>query len=157
VLAAAKDLRLVILTDAGGHFCAGADISEFSRLRADSASGAAYEREVEACYAAIRVLPRPSIAAVAGSSVGGGCTLALCCDFRVLHRGAWFGIPATKHGTIYTIEECRLLLSIVGLAAAKRILLILQALDSDDYREGPVAFLEKRPPNFHRKLSRGRG
>lgn len=121
-LAAAKDLRLVVLTGAAGHFCAGADISEFSRLRADGASGAAYDRDVAVCYEAIRALPQPSVAAIAGSCAGGGCALALCCDFRVLHRDARFGIPAAKLGTVYSIEECRLLLSIVGLANAKRIL-----------------------------------
>jgi enoyl-CoA hydratase/carnithine racemase len=215
-LAAEREVRLVVLTGASGHFCAGADISEFSRLRTDSAGGTAYDREVGACFDAIRALPQPSIAAVEGSCVGGGCAIALCCDFRVLHRGARFGIPATKLGTIYTIEECRFLLSVVGLANAKRILygselfgaaaaqemgfanavvddnvvdsaiafgnamlanaplavagakLILQALatgevehrrpkierlirdalDSEDYREGARAFLEKRPARF---------
>lgn len=215
-LAGMREVRLVVLTGAAGHFCAGADISEFAQVRADSAGGAAYEREVAACYDAIRALPQPSIAAVAGSCVGGGCAIALCCDFRVLHRGARFGIPATKLGTIYTIEECRFLFSVVGLANAKRILygselfgaaaaremgfadavvegdvvdsavafgapmlanaplaiagtkrilqalaaadverqrpaieaLIRQALDSDDYREGAAAFLEKRPAQF---------
>jgi len=215
-LAAESDVRLVVLTGASGHFCAGADISEFSRVRADSAGGVTYEREVGACYDAIRALPQPSIAAVEGSCVGGGCAIALCCDFRVLHRGARFGIPATKLGTIYTIEECRFLFSVVGLANAKRILygselfgakqaeemgfvdavvdsdvvdsaisfgnammanaplaiagikrilqavasgeveqrrpeiehLIREALDSEDYREGARAFLEKRPGRF---------
>jgi enoyl-CoA hydratase/carnithine racemase len=215
-LAEERHTRLVILTGAGGHFCAGADISEFSRVRADSAGGALYEREVGACYEAIRALPQPSIAAIAGSCVGGGCAIALSCDFRVMHRGARFGIPATKLGTIYTVEECRLLYSVVGFANAKRILygselfdvvaaremkfadavtredvvqgaiefgqtmmanaplaiagtkkilqalavgevqrerqaieaLIKEALDSEDYREGARAFLEKRPPSF---------
>ncbi|HEX5452643.1 MAG TPA: enoyl-CoA hydratase-related protein [Stellaceae bacterium] len=121
-LAERRAVRLVILTGAGGHFCAGADISEFGRVRADSDSGAAYTGEVGACYAAIRALPQPSIAAIEGSCVGGGCAIALCCDFRVMRRGARFGIPATKLGTIYTIEECRFLYSAVGLANAKRIL-----------------------------------
>jgi len=215
-LAGMREVRLVVLTGASGHFCAGADISEFSRVRADSAGGAVYEREVAACYDAIRALPQPSIAAVEGSCAGGGCAIALCCDFRVLHRGARFGIPATKLGTIYTIEECRFLFSVVGLANAKRILygselfgadaardmgfadavvdgdvvesaiafgaammanaplaiagtklilqalaagttdllrpeieaLIKEALDSEDYREGARAFLEKRPASF---------
>lgn len=215
-LAARPEVRLVVLTGAAGHFCAGADISEFARVRADSAGGAAYEREVAACYEAIRALPQPSIAAIEGSCVGGGCAIALCCDFRVMHQGARFGIPATKLGTIYTIEECRFLFSVVGLANAKRILygselfgaaaahemgfadsvvdgdvinaaiafgaamtknaplaiagiklilqalaagtvesrrgdivaLVRQALDSEDYREGARAFLEKRPPRF---------
>jgi enoyl-CoA hydratase/carnithine racemase len=121
-LAPRRHLRLVVLTGAGGHFCAGADISEFARARADSETGAAYEREVAACYQAIRALPQPSVAAIEGPCVGGGCAIALCCDFRVMRRGARFGIPATKLGTIYTIEECRFLFSVVGLANAKRIL-----------------------------------
>lgn len=215
-IAARREVRLVVLTGSSGHFCAGADISEFAAVRADSAGGATYEHEVAACYEAIRALPQPSVAAIEGSCVGGGCAIALCCDFRVMRRGARFGIPATKLGTIYTIEECRFLYSIVGLANAKRILygsqlfdaeaargmgfadlvveddavaaaiafgrpmaanaplaiagtkLILQelaggdtasrrdeiagliraALDSEDYREGARAFLEKRPANF---------
>lgn len=215
-LATEKDVRLVVLTGAGGHFCAGADIAEFPRLRADSASGAAYEREVKAAYEALRALPQPTIAGIAGFCVGGGCALALCCDFRVLHTDAQFGIPAAKLGTMYSITECRLLFEVVGLANAKRILyggalfdaaaalrmgfadaavegevvesaigfgshimanaplavrgskavlqaladgevenrreeleaLIRQALDSEDYREGTAAFLEKRLPNF---------
>src|SRR4051812_32495694 len=215
-LAAERDVRLLILTGAGGHFCAGADISEFARVRADSTGGAAYEREVGACYDAIRALPQPSIAAIAGSCVGGGVAIALCCDFRVMHSGARFGIPATKLGTIYTIEECRFLFSVIGLTNAKRILygselfdaafarevgftdavvdgeivesaiafgapmsanaplaiagtkrilqalatgdvetrrpeieqLIREALDSEDYRDGAAAFLEKRPARF---------
>ena len=121
-LADMRDVRLVVLTGAGGHFCAGADISEFAEVRKDSASGAAYEREVAACYAAIRALPQPSIAAIEGSCVGGGCAIAACCDFRVMHRAARFGIPATKLGTIYTVEESRFIYALVGLANAKRIL-----------------------------------
>lgn len=215
-LAATPEVRLVILTGAAGHFCAGADISEFAQVRADSVGGATYGREVAACYEAIRALPQPSVAAIEGSCVGGGCAIALCCDFRVMRQGARFGIPATKLGTIYSVEECRFLYGIVGLANAKRILfgselldaaaardmgfadavvdgdvvaaaaqfgrqmmanaplaiagvkLILQslaagdvdqrraaidgltrqALDSDDYREGARAFLEKRPARF---------
>jgi enoyl-CoA hydratase/carnithine racemase len=128
-------VRLVILTGTGGHFCAGADISEFSRVRADSASGATYETTVGATYAAIRALPQPSIAAIEGSCAGGGCAIALCCDFRVMRHGARFGIPAAKLGTIYTIEECRLLWSTVGTANAKRVLFGGDLLDAETARE----------------------
>jgi enoyl-CoA hydratase/carnithine racemase len=121
-LAERRDVRLIILTGAGGHFCAGADISEFAEARADSATGAEYTREVAACYAAIRAAPQPTLAAIEGACVGGGCAIALCCDFRVMHRAARFGIPATKLGTIYTAAECRFLYQVVGLANAKRIL-----------------------------------
>src|SRR5579864_6925652 len=113
-----REVRLVILTGAGGHFCAGADISEFSTARADSASGSRYEEEIEACYTAIERLRQPSIAAIEGYCVGGGCALAMCCDFRIARRGARFGIPAAKLSVIYGIHECRLLLPLVGLSNA---------------------------------------
>jgi enoyl-CoA hydratase/carnithine racemase len=129
-LAKEREVRLVVLTGAEGHFCAGADISEFATARSNAASGAAYEREVAAAYNAIRTLPQPSVAAIAGSCAGGGCAIALCCDFRVMHRGARFGIPAAKLGTIYTIDECRFLYSVVGLANAKRVLYSGDLLDA---------------------------
>src|SRR5579885_1226507 len=69
------------------------------------------------------------------TGVGGGCAIAMCCDFRVMRHGARFGIPATKLGTIYTIEECRLLLNTVGLAAAKRILYGSELRDAAAARE----------------------
>ena len=52
-----------------------------------------------------------------------------------MHRGARFGIPATKLGTIYTIEECRFLFSVVGLANAKRILYGSELFDAAAARE----------------------
>jgi len=134
-LAGDRQIRLVVLTGTGGHFCAGADISEFARLRADADSGAVYDREVRAAYEAIRALPQPSVAAIAGSCAGGGCAIVLCCDFRVLHRNARFGIPAAKLGTIYSVEECGLLYAVVGLANAKRILYGGDLLDAGAAKE----------------------
>ncbi|HUI17921.1 MAG TPA: enoyl-CoA hydratase-related protein [Alphaproteobacteria bacterium] len=117
-----REVRLVILTGAAGHFSAGADISEFAALRADHDSGAVYEREVAACYDAIQALPQPSVAAIQGYCVGGGMAIAMACDFRVAQKGARLGIPAAKLGTIYSLQESALLLALVGLAHAKRIL-----------------------------------
>ena len=62
--------------------------------------------------------------------------IALCCDFRVMHSGARFGIPATKLGTIYTIEECRFLFSVIGLTNAKRILYGSELFDAVRARGG---------------------
>jgi len=210
------DVRGVILTGADGHFSSGADISEFSKLRADSEMGQAYETDVEACYEAIFSLPKPTVAAVDGYAVGGGCALAMTCDFRVASRRAAFGIPAARLGIVYSPRECRMLQTLVGNANAKRILfsgdtvpaqraleiglvdelteadpvaaaagllkgmaakapiaiagmkltlnaiahdrlkdqeaniheLTARAFDSEDYREGARAFLEKREPSF---------
>jgi enoyl-CoA hydratase/carnithine racemase len=115
-------VRIVILTGAGGHFCAGADISEFAALRGDAAAGRTYEEAVDDCYEALGGLAKPTLAAISGSCVGGGLALAMACDFRIADASARFGIPAARLGVVYSVRECRMLLSLVGLAGAKRIL-----------------------------------
>jgi enoyl-CoA hydratase/carnithine racemase len=116
------EVRAVILAGAGGNFCAGADISEFAQLRSDVESGRIYEDATKAATVAIRDFPRPTIAAVSGFGVGGGCGLALTCDFRVGDRTTRMGIPAARLGVIYSSIDCDLLFRQVGLSAAKRIL-----------------------------------
>jgi enoyl-CoA hydratase/carnithine racemase len=116
------EVRVVILTGAGGHFCAGADISEFSRVRSDPQSGRSYEAANEAAILALRDCRKPTIAAVSGYGVGGGCALALACDFRVGDTSTRMGIPAARLGIVYGELDCALLFRQVGLANAKRIL-----------------------------------
>lgn len=117
-----RDVRAVILTGAGGHFCAGADISEFATVRADAAMGRMYEEAADAATRAIRDCPRPTIAAISGYAMGGGCGLALACDFRVADLTARMGIPAARLGIVYGALDCGLLLRQAGLANAKRVL-----------------------------------
>lgn len=119
---ASRDVRAVILTGAGGNFCAGADISEFPTVRADAEAGRIYEAAAEAATFAIRDFPRPTIAAISGYGVGGGCGLALSCDFRVADGSAQMGIPAARLGIVYSTLDCKLLYRQVGLANAKRVL-----------------------------------
>jgi len=121
-LARSRDARAVILTGAGGHFCAGADISEFDTNRNNVESGQAYEHEAEAATIAVRDWPGPTIAAISGFAMGGGCGLALACDFRVGDSTAKIGIPAARLGVLYGTLDCGLLYRQVGLANAKRVL-----------------------------------
>jgi enoyl-CoA hydratase/carnithine racemase len=126
-------VRAVILTGAG-TFCAGADISEFPRIRRNAAEGKIYDRAVDQCSEAIMELPKPTIAAISGFCVGGGCALALACDFRIAEADAQLGIPAARLGIVYTIRDTRNLLYAVGLANAKRILYSGELLSAAEAR-----------------------
>ena len=138
---AARNVRAVILTGAGGNFCAGADISEFPTVRADAEAGRIYEEAAEGAARAIRDFPRPTIAAISGYGVGGGCGLALSCDFRVADSSSQMGIPAARLGIVYGPLDCELLYRQVGLANAKRILFSGQFYDlADCVRMGLVDF-----------------
>lgn len=115
-------LRSIILTGAGGAFCAGADIKEFARIRATERDVEAYAETVDRCTLAIADSPKATFAAVSGPAYGGGCGLAVACDFRVVERNASFAIPASKLGIVYGIEETRALYLTVGLVTAKEML-----------------------------------
>lgn len=123
-------LRAVILTGAGGHFCAGADIGEFDSTRGDASSGAAYTRAVDAAAEAILEIEKPVIGAIEGSCFGGGCGLAMDCDIRIAAPGARFAVPAAKLNIVYNPRDTRNLLSLVGPGAAKRILFSAEAVDA---------------------------
>ena len=127
-----EEVRVVILTGAGGNFCAGADISEFPTVRADSRSGRIYEAANEAASIALRDCPKPTIAAISGYGMGGGCALALACDFRVGDATTRMGIPAARLGVVYGELDCALLYRQVGVANAKRVLYTGAAFDVKD-------------------------
>jgi enoyl-CoA hydratase/carnithine racemase len=123
------DVRAVILTGAGEHFCAGADIIEFATTRSSSAAGHAYDRIVDECSDAIMHLPKPTIAAIKGFCIGGGSGLALANDFRFAAPSAVFAITAARLSIVYGIRETQNLLVAVGLSNAKKILYSAERFD----------------------------
>jgi enoyl-CoA hydratase/carnithine racemase len=125
------DVRVLVLTGAGGHFSAGADITEFGEVRSSVEQGVTYEHAADSCTEALMDLGKPTIAAIAGYAIGGGCGLALACDFRVADRTATLGIPAARLGIVYGTVDCRNLLNLVGLARAKEVLFTARRYDAD--------------------------
>ena len=117
-----RDIRGVILRGAGADFSVGADISEFENIRDDRHQSAAYEVAVDACSGAINALRKPVVAAISGYCLGGGCHLALACDFRFGDRSAMVGIPAAKLSIVYGLKSVQRLLALTGVSNAKRIL-----------------------------------
>jgi enoyl-CoA hydratase/carnithine racemase len=130
-LGAEPALRAVILTGAGGAFSAGADIKEFAEVRADSAAARAYAEAVERALESVARCPKAVYAAISGPAFGGGCGLALACDFRVADQTASFAIPAAKLSIVYGLAETRALLSAVGLARAKEMLFAARRHDAE--------------------------
>jgi enoyl-CoA hydratase/carnithine racemase len=121
-LADDDDVRAVVLTSSSADFCVGADIAEFDRIRENREQSAAYEVSVDACSAAIANLAKPVIAAISGYCLGGGCHLALACDFRFADGSAKIGIPSAKLSIVYGVSSVQRLLAIAGIANAKRML-----------------------------------
>ena len=101
-------------------------------MRADSRSGRIYEAANEAATIALRDCRKPTIAAISGYGMGGGCALALACDLRVGDATTRMGIPAARLGIVYGELDCALLYRQVGLANAKRVLYTGRAFDASD-------------------------
>jgi len=131
-LGAEPSIRAIILTGAGGAFCAGADISEFPAVRATPEDGHVYEAAGDACQTLIQTCPKATIAAISGPCYGGGVGLALACDFRVADRSAYFAIPAARLSNVYGVVETRALFNAVGLAAAKEVLFSGRRYEADE-------------------------
>lgn len=112
------------------HFSAGADISEFTTLRADPSGAQRYSAAVHAGERAIASLPKPTIAAVRGVCVGGGCEIALACDIRIAGEDARFGITPAKLGIVYNATSTKQLVDAVGPAWARQILFTADIIDA---------------------------
>jgi enoyl-CoA hydratase/carnithine racemase len=116
------EVRGVVLKGAGKDFSVGADISEFEKIRDDRHQSAAYEVAVDSCSCAIASLGKPVVAAISGYCLGGGCHLALACDFRFADLTATIGIPSARLSIVYGVHSVQRLLALTGVSNAKRIL-----------------------------------
>jgi len=126
-----KDARAIVLTGAGETFCAGADISEFGSTRNNAAAAAVYSRHVDAAETAIHEAPLPVVAAIRGPAIGGGCGLAVACDFRFGDSTTRMGIPAARLSIVYSLKETQVLAEVVGASSAKRILFSADHFDAE--------------------------
>ncbi|MFE7933771.1 enoyl-CoA hydratase/isomerase family protein [Streptomyces sp. NPDC057456] len=152
-LAADPAVRALVLTGAGGTFCAGADISTLQKSAEEAQELAGRAEEALAAF------PKPTLAAVRGHCVGGGAQLAAACDLRFAEEGARFGVTPAKLGIVYTSTATRRLVSLVGPATAKYLLFSGELIDTERaLRTGlvdevlPVDGLEARVAEFTRVL-----
>jgi enoyl-CoA hydratase len=113
------DIRVVILTGAGKAFVAGADIAEMQDMQPNQAR--AFAEMGGAVGHAIESSEKAWIAAVNGFALGGGCELALCCDFIHASEKAKFGQPEVKLGVIPGFGGTQRLARRVGVAKCKEL------------------------------------
>jgi enoyl-CoA hydratase/carnithine racemase len=128
-------VRLLVVRGEGAHFAAGADIAEFETIYTTRLGALANHKTIQAAMRALETFAKPSVAAIRGACVGGGCGLALCADFRYADDTARFGITPGKLGLAYGVGDTRRLVRAVGLSAAKDILFtgrLMQAAEAKD-------------------------
>ncbi len=112
-----SDIAAVIVYGGERVFAAGADIKEMQTMSYPDMVD--WAPRLSECFSAIAAIPKPTIAAVAGYALGGGCELTLCCDFRIAANDATFGQPEILLGIIPGAGGTQRLSRLVGPAKAK--------------------------------------
>jgi len=125
------DARALVVTGAGDKaFVAGADISEFQAMT--PAEARQYARDGQAVMRRLETLGMPSIAAINGHALGGGCELAMACTFRVMATSARIGLPEVKLGLIPGFGGTQRLARLVGRQRALELMLTGRLADADE-------------------------
>lgn len=121
-LVASSDVRLLVVTGAGGAFCSGADLNDFAAMRGDESAVARFRMEMRAALDALRLLTIPTVAVVEGACYGAGVALALACDIRIAANVSEFAITPAKIGISYPQEDVHRLVALIGPGHAARML-----------------------------------
>lgn len=131
-------VRGVVITGEGEKaFVAGADIVEMQGMSGEE--GEAYSRRMQDVTLRLEALPVPVIAAVNGFALGGGCELAMACDFVYASRNAKFGQPEVNLGLIPGFGGSVRLARRVGIGMARELIYSGRAIGADEaYRIGLV-------------------
>lgn len=137
VTEAGRNSRIVIVTGAGGSFCAGGDLDELAGWsRGDPGDiGATLYGSFQAMILAVRSTDAVVIASVPGAAVGAGMDLALACDLRVAARSATFGQIWVRLGVIPGTGGAFLTQALAGPSKAAELLLTGEVIGADEALE----------------------
>lgn len=119
-----SEVRALVMTGAGGHFCAGADLS--------GVEDGAFAELLNRVLARLSELPCVTIAAADGAALGAGTQLAVACDLRVATPTARFGIPAGKLGLAVDTWTADRLTMLAGHGPARAMLLASEVVSGED-------------------------
>jgi len=114
-------VRCLIVTGQGNKaFAAGADVSEMLNFNKETALR--FSKMGNDIFRNLEILPIPTIAAVNGYAIGGGCELALCCDIRLASDDATFMLPETRLGIIPGFGGTQRLMRHISISQAKEMI-----------------------------------
>ena len=124
-------VKVIILTGEGEKaFSAGADIEYMSKISPDES--VAYAKTGQLVTATVELVKQPTIAAINGFALGGGCELALACDIRIAADTARIGQPEVTIGVCPGWGGTQRLQRIVGIAKAKELIYTGRMVKADE-------------------------
>jgi enoyl-CoA hydratase len=130
------NIGAIVITGSARAFAAGADIEEM----ADLSYSEFYCDDIFAPWDSLRLISKPIIAAVGGYALGGGCELALMCDFIIASEDVQFGQPEIKLGILPGIGGSQRLANAVGKSLAMDLVLTGRTIGADEAKaSGMVA------------------
>jgi enoyl-CoA hydratase/carnithine racemase len=124
------EIKAVIVYGGEKVFAAGADIVEFTTVSYQAMTTRA--TELSACFDAVARIGKPVVAAITGYALGGGCELALACDWRVVAEDAKLGQPEIRLGLIPGAGGTQRLARLIGPAKAKDLIFSGRMVDADE-------------------------
>ena len=129
-LLANDDVRVMVITGDGKAFVAGADIAEMVNMNQEE--GQKFSEYGQRTFDRIEAMPFPVIAAVNGFALGGGCELAMSCDFRIASAKAKFGQPEVNLGLIPGYAGTQRMSRLIGLADALYLLYTADMIGAEE-------------------------
>ena len=124
------DVYVVIITGAGRAFVAGADIGEMAHMNVEE--GLSFSELGNGLLMRVDMFPKPTIAAVNGFALGGGCELSLACDIRIASEKAKFGQPEVGLGIIPGFGGTQRLARLVSPGMAKQLIYSAKNIKADE-------------------------
>jgi enoyl-CoA hydratase/carnithine racemase len=125
-----QDVGAVVLHGGPNVFAAGADIKEMVDMTYQDMVRASVG--LQGAFDAVAAIPQPTIAAITGYALGGGCELALCCDLRIAADDAKLGQPEIRLGLIPGAGGTQRLPRLVGISRAKEIIFTGRFVDAEE-------------------------
>lgn len=119
-------VRVLVVSGNSDHFCAGADVGGLGETSADD-----YAAANEQADRALTAFPKPSVAFIRGSCIGGGAQIATACDLRIADTSARFGITPARLGILYPPFAIERTVGIIGAPATKHLLYSAEIIDAN--------------------------